>query len=171
MPKKWRNLCGDWLEKTQIPQDAASWAAELLSESELNIDNLLSVQNKESSDIYNSKKERNKELKKSLRIELSNYQELIDDIDLSPSNSCKVQLSVPSSLHYLMKAWATAEGRDLSSVAMQCLELGLREIRDKEAIPIAAIRKYNIACEKRMALAELTNLIDTLEENSNTSIY
>ena len=57
-------------------------------------------------------------------------------------------------LNYLLKVWAAAEGRDLSSVAFQCLETGLREMKSKGEIPIAAMKRYDDSCEKRIALAE-----------------
>ena len=56
-----------------------------------------------------------------------------------------------------MKTWAAAEGRDLSSVALQCLEIGLREMKGKGAIPSSAISRYELACEKRIALAEVND--------------
>ena len=57
-----------------------------------------------------------------------------------------------------MKAWAAAEGRDLSSVALQCLEIGLRAMKSKGSIPSAALRRYDVACERRIALAEVNNI-------------
>ncbi len=60
---------------------------------------------------------------------------------LNTPNSFKLKLSVPSNLNYLMKAWAAAEGRDLSSVALQCLEAGLREMKSKGALPSGSFKK------------------------------
>ena len=66
-------------------------------------------------------------------------------------------------LNYLLKVWAAAEGRDLSSVAFQCLETGLREMKSKGSLPAVAIDRYNSVCKKRIALAEITNLVDKYE--------
>ena len=81
-------------------------------------------------------------------IEITCKENQLDDLVLNTPNSYKLQLSVPSNLNYLMKAWAAAEGRDLSSVALQCMELGLREMKSKGAIPSSAIRRYDLSCEK-----------------------
>ena len=62
-----------------------------------------------------------------------------------------------------MKAWAAAEGRDLSSVALQCLESGLRTMKSKGSIPSVAIERYDVACQKRIALAEVNNVWEKYE--------
>ena len=68
-------------------------------------------------------------------------------------------------MNYLLKAWAAAEGRDLSSVALQCLENGLRSFKGMGAIPSAAIKRYDVACEKRIALAEINNAWEEYENS------
>ena len=78
-----------------------------------------------------------------------------------------MQISVPSNINYLLKVWAAAEGRDLSSVAFQCLETGLREIKSKGSIPSIATSRYDSACKKRIALAEVNNLLDKYESAQN----
>ena len=70
---------------------------------------------------------------------------------------------MPSNLTYLLKVWAAAEGRDLSSVAFQCLETGIMEMKSKGSIPAVAISRYNSACQKRIALAEVNNLLEKYE--------
>ena len=67
----------------------------------------------------------------------------------------------------MLKVWAAAEGRDLSSVAFQCLELGLREMKSKGSVPVVALKRYNNACEKRIALAEANNLLEKYESHQN----
>jgi len=62
-----------------------------------------------------------------------------------------------------MKVWAAAEGRDLSSVAFQCLETGIREMKSKGSIPLVAVNRYDSACQKRIALAEVNNLLEKYE--------
>ena len=69
-------------------------------------------------------------------------------------------------INYLMKAWAAAEGRDLSSVALQCLEIGLRAMKSRGSIPTAAIERYDIACKKRIALAEVNDIWDKYEASN-----
>jgi len=73
---------------------------------------------------------------------------------------------VPSNLNYLLKVWAAAEGRDLSSVAFQCLETGLREIKSKGSLPAVAIDRYDSVCKKRIALAEISNLVEKYESET-----
>jgi len=41
-----------------------------------------------------------------------------------------------------LNVWAAAEGRDLSSVAFQCLETGIREMKSKGSIPSVAVNRY-----------------------------
>ena len=66
-----------------------------------------------------------------------------------------------------MKVWAAAEGRDLSSVAFQCLETGIREMKSKGSIPSVAVNRYNSACQKRIELAEVNNLLEKFEIAQN----
>jgi len=102
-------------------------------------------------------------LKKKVKETISSKEISLDDITLNTSNSNKVQISVPSNLTYLMKVWAAAEGRDLSSVAFQCLETGIREMKSKGSIPSVAVNRYDSACQKRIALAEVNNLLEKYE--------
>ena len=106
-------------------------------------------------------------LKKKVKETISSKEISLDDIALNTSNSNKVQISVPSNLNYLLKVWAAAEGRDLSSVAFQCLETGLREMKSKGSIPSIAINRYDSACQKRIALAEVNNLLEKYEISQN----
>ena len=66
-----------------------------------------------------------------------------------------------------MKVCAAAEGRDLSSVAFQCLETGIREMKSKGSIPSVAVNRYDLACQKRIALAEVNNLLEKYEIAQN----
>ena len=95
-----------------------------------------------------------------MKSQLNSREIEIDEIALNAANSSKLQISVPSNLNYLMKVWAAAEGRDLASVALQCMEFGLREMKSKGTIPSMAVEKYQIACEKRILLAEINGRLD-----------
>ena len=95
-----------------------------------------------------------------IKLKIIEKENELDDLSLNTANSAKLQVSVPSSLNYLMKAWAAAEGRDLSSVALQCLEIGLRAMKSKGSIPSAAIERYDVACKKRIAFAYSYNRKD-----------
>ena len=109
-------------------------------------------------------------MKKKVKETISLKEISLDDIALNTSNSNKVQISVPSNLTYLLKVWAAAEGRDLSSVAFQCLETGLREMKCKGSIPSVAINRYDSACQKRIALAEVNNLLEKYELAQDLSL-
>ena len=106
-------------------------------------------------------------MKKKVKETISSKEISLDDIALNTSNSNKVQISVPSILTYLLKVWAAAEGRDLSSVAFQCLETGIMEMKSKGSIPSVAINRYDSACQKRIALAEVNNLLEKYEIAQN----
>tara|TARA_B100001248_G_scaffold33100_1_gene21295 strand:- start:48 stop:545 length:498 start_codon:yes stop_codon:yes gene_type:complete len=155
MPSNWSKIRDEWLERTAIAKDDAKWALEALINSE---DELFEIE----------KKVKNKEdaisqvkiLKKKVKETISSKEISLDNISLNNSNSNKVQISVPSNLTYLLKVWAAAEGRDLSSVAFQCLETGLREMKSKGSIPSVAVSRYDSACQKRIALAEVNNLLE-----------
>ena len=158
MPSNWSKLRDEWLNRTAIAKDDAKWALEALINSE---EELFEIE----------QKIRNKEdaisqvkiLKKKVKDTISSKETSLDDITLNTSNSNKVQISVPSNLTYLLKFWAAAECRDLSSVAFQCLETGLREMKSKGSIPAIAINRYDSACQKRIALAEVNNLLEKYE--------
>ena len=57
---------------------------------------------------------------------------------------------------------AAAEGRT-SSVVFQCLETGLWEMKSKGSIPSVAISRYDTACQKRIALAEVNYLLENMK--------
>ena len=158
MSKDWTYFREEWLKNTSLQEDDAKWALEALINSEKEFYEVESgIQNKEDVLI------KVKNLKKKVRDNISSKELSLDNIALSTSTSNKLQISVPSNLNYLLKVWAAAEGRDLSSVAFQCLETGLREMKSKGSLPAVAIDRYDSVCKKRIALAEITNLVDKYE--------
>ena len=158
MSKDWTNFREEWIKNTSLQEDDAKWALEALINSEKEFYEVDSgIQNKE--DFFLKVKN----LKKKVRDNISSKELSLDNIALSTSTSNKLQISVPSNLNYLLKVWAAAEGRDLSSVAFQCLETGLREIKSKGSLPSVAIDRYDSVCKKRIALAEISNLVDKYE--------
>ena len=46
-------------------------------------------------------------------------------------------------------------GQELTSVVLQCVELSVRQLKSNGAIPSAAIRQYESACEERLAVGGL----------------
>ena len=158
MQKSWSNLRDEWLRNTSIPEDDAKWALESIVNSETELFEIeRKIKNKEN--IFNEFRNLKKRVKENITFKEIN----LDDISLNTSNSNKLQISVPGNLNYLLKVWAAAEGRDLSSVAFQCLETGISEMKRKGSIPSVALSKYNFACEKRIALAEVNNLLEKYE--------
>ena len=158
MSKDWTYFREEWLKNTSLQETDAKWALEALINSEKEIYEVeRGIQKKE--EIFS--KVRN--LKKKVKENISFKELSLDDIALSTSTSNKLQISVPSNLNYLLKVWAAAEGRDLSSVAFQCLETGLREMKSKGSLPAIAIDRYDSVCKKRIALAEISNLVDKYE--------
>ena len=158
MSKDWTYFREEWLKNTSLQEDDAKWALEALINSEKEFYEVeTGIQNKEDVLI------KVKNLKKKVRDNISSKELSLDNIALSTSTSNKLQISVPSNLNYLLKVWAAAEGRDLSSVAFQCLETGLREMKSKGSLPAVAIDRYDSVCKKRIALAEITNLVDKYE--------
>ena len=123
MPKNWSYIRDEWLKSTTIAEDDAKWALEALINSE---GELFEIERKIKSNKDALGEVRS--LKKKVKETISSKEISLDDISLNTSNSNKVQISVPSNLNYLLKVWAAAEGRDLSSVAFQCLETGLRAV-------------------------------------------
>ena len=117
MPKNWSYIRDEWLKSTTIAEDDAKWALEALINSE---GELFEIERKFKSNEDALGEVRS--LKKKVKETISSKEISLDDISLNTSNSNKVQISVPSNLNYLLKIWAAAEGRDLSSVAFQCLE-------------------------------------------------
>ena len=158
MPSNWSKIRDEWLERTAVAKDDAKWALEALINSE---EELFEIEQK----IKNREAgiSQVKFLKKKVKETISSKEISLDDIALNTSNSNKVQISVPSILTYLLKVWAAAEGRDLSSVAFQCLETGIREMKRKGSIPSVTVNRYNSACQKRIALAEVNNLLEQYE--------
>ena len=158
MSKDWTYFREEWLKNTSLQEDDAKWALEALINSEKEFYEVDSgIQNKE--DVFLKVKN----LKKKVRDNISSKELSLDNIALSTSTSNKLQISVPSNLNYLLKVWAAAEGRDLSSVAFQCLETGLREMKSKGSLPAIAIDRYDSVCKKRIALAEIIKLVDEYE--------
>ena len=162
MPNNWSKLRDEWLKSTSIAEEDAKWALEVLINSE---EELFDIERK----FRNNEDATNqiRVLKKKVKDTISSKEISLDDIALNNSNSNKVQISVPSNLNYLLKVWAAAEGRDLSSVAFQCLETGIREMKSKGSIPSIAINRYDSACQKRIALAEINNLLEKYDINQN----
>ena len=70
-------------------------------------------------------------------------------------NQVKLTVSVPPSLHVLLRSWALCEGRELTSVVLQCVELSIRQLKSNGSIPSAAIRAYEGACDERLAIGGL----------------
>ena len=165
MPKNWSYIRDEWLKSTNVAEDDAKWALEALINRE---GELFDIERKfkNNEDVLVQVRS----LKKKVKETISSKETSLDDITLNTSNSNKVQISVPSNLNYLLKVWAAAEGRDLSSVAFQCLETGLREMKSKGSIPSVAINRYNSACQKRIALAEVNNLLEKYELAQNKKI-
>ena len=162
MSKNWSYFREEWLKGTSLKEEDAKWALEVLISSEKELFEIeRGFQNNE--DIFGKVKV----LRKKVRDNISQKETSLDDISLSASNSNKLQISVPSNVNYLLKVWAAAEGRDLSSVAFQCLETGLSEIKSKGSIPSIALTRYDSACQKRIALAEVNNLLDRYESAQN----
>ena len=162
MPKNWSYLRDEWLKSTTIAQDDAKWALEALINTE---EELFEIERKFKNNEDALGQVRN--LKKKVKETFSSKEISLDDIALNTSNSNKVQISVPSNLNYLLKVWAAAEGRDLSSVAFQCLETGIMEMKSKGSMPSVAINRYDSACQKRIALAEVNNLLEKYEIAQN----
>tara|TARA_Y100001968_G_scaffold88817_1_gene79875 strand:+ start:3324 stop:3851 length:528 start_codon:yes stop_codon:yes gene_type:complete len=165
MKKSWSKTKANWADKTALPGELSNWAIEAVDISEQEITNLENAIQEEgfSPGKINEIDNYLKQLRKNIRKELAVKENSLDDISLNSPNSYKLQVSVPSNLTYLLKTWAAAEGRDLSSVALQCLETGLREMKSNGSIPIAAIKRYEKNCEKRIALAEAKKLWETHE--------
>tara|TARA_B100000212_G_scaffold31352_1_gene20476 strand:+ start:1505 stop:1999 length:495 start_codon:yes stop_codon:yes gene_type:complete len=162
MVKDWSQIREEWLNRTSLKEEDAKWALEAIIDTEQDLFDIeRGLQNNE--DIFGKVKI----LKKKVRENLSLKEISLDNISLNASNSNKLQISVPSNINYLLKVWAAAEGRDLSSVAFQCLETGLREMKSKGSIPSIAISRYDSACKKRIALAEVNNLLDKYESSQN----
>ena len=91
---------------------------------------------------------------------LQSYSEVAEDAlamikAATRENQVKLTVSVPPSLHVLLRSWALCEGRELTSVVLQCVELSVRQLKSNGAIPSAAIRAYESACDERLAIGGL----------------
>ena len=171
MDNGWDEVKELWSRHTDLPKAISSWALGPIKNNE----DLIHQIEKEISNKADKAKvpiiqENLKVLKRNIKAGVSEKENSLDDLSLNSPNTYKLQVSVPSNLNYLMKAWAAAEGRDLSSIALQCLESGLREMKSKGAIPIAAIKRYDNACEKRIALAEVNEIWERHENELMKSI-
>ena len=166
MDTSWTSKRDAWLKQTSLESETSSWAAESINKSEeiiLDLEKGHNSSGKQQRSIEEAETEL-RLLRKTIKRSLTDKENELDELSLNTPNSYKLQLSVPSNLSYLMKAWAAAEGRDLSSVAMQCLETGLREMKRKGSIPEAAVKRYDASCEKRIALAEVNHIWETHEQ-------
>ncbi|KGG12576.1 MULTISPECIES: VHS domain-containing protein [Prochlorococcus] len=160
MERSWKKSKEEWLGSTILSKEISLWALAAVAEAEKEIYSLEASLETNEKDLAEKKA---KCLKRTIKNEFVKIENSLDDLSLSTPNSYKLQVSIPASLNYLMKAWAAAEGRDLSSVALQCLETGLRAIQSKGSIPSAAMKRYDIACERRIALAEINNALENYE--------
>ncbi|KGG15127.1 MULTISPECIES: VHS domain-containing protein [unclassified Prochlorococcus] len=168
MKKTWSDFRDQWIKTTSLPEETSLWAIESLNKNERAIYALESLDPKISTSELD---QQIKATRKTIKAGLIEKDNSLDDLSLNAANSSKLQVSVPSSLNYLMKVWAAAEGRDLSSVALQCLEIGLRAMKSKGSIPNVAIQRYDDACKKRIALAEVNSIweeYETLSAKNNT---
>ena len=112
MSNNWSSIRDEWLKSTAIEENDAKWALEALINSE---EELFEIERKFKNN--ENALDQVRGLKKKVKETISLKEISLDDIALNTSNSNKVQISVPSNLNYLLKVWAAAEGRDLSSVA------------------------------------------------------
>lgn len=79
------------------------------------------------------------------------------------TNLDKLQVSVAPALNTLLRAWAASEGREVTSVLLQAVEVGLRTLKTQGSIPSAAIEHYEQHCRARLALAEAKSAADAAE--------
>tara|TARA_Y100001968_G_scaffold194445_1_gene178363 strand:+ start:83 stop:595 length:513 start_codon:yes stop_codon:yes gene_type:complete len=167
--KNWRRIESEWLNETLISKDVSEWLLEKGGKSKLPID-----EKKDREDIKlstglnrnNSKRGLFTDIKKNIYLQESK----IDNLNHTSPTSYKLQVSIPVNINYLMKAWAAAEGRDLASVALQCLEIGIRESKGKGSIPLIALKLYENACEKRIAISEIKSKLDDFDETSEMGV-
>ncbi len=165
MASLWSEIKDYWLTNNVVSDEVSRWAIDVIDKNESDISKIEElVQSKAGLFEQKSIEELLKLIKKKIKTEIAIKEKDLDNVSLNPPNSYKLQVSIPANLNYLMKTWAAAEGRDLSSVALQCLEIGLTEMKSKGSIPFSALRRYDLACEKRIALAELNNAWEEHEE-------
>ena len=164
MDSGWKKAKESWSSHTDLSKEISTWALDPLINNEDLIEEIeKALTNKTQKNRSQIHEDNLKVLKRKIKIEVSKKENSLDNLSLNSPNTYKLQVSVPSNLNYLMKAWAAAEGRDLSSVALQCIESGLREMKSNGSIPIAALKRYDNACEKRIALAEVNEVWDRHE--------
>ena len=160
MSSGWKEAKDKWLEGTLLSEDLIQWALTAIQDDD---EKLISASFKKTNaeqepTTRKELDESQKDIRKNLKSNITSLENDLDDLSLNSPNSYKLQISIPSNLNYLLKAWAAADGRDLSGIALHCIEVGLREIKGKGGIPIAATKRYELSCEKRIALAEINNL-------------
>ena len=168
MSKSWDETKEQSFSEASLSTETFKWAIESIDKNKASIGVLENiVKNGISSDKTIQDIENHlKDIRRNIKNEIGLKENSLDNLSLNTPNSYKLQVSIPSNLNYLMKAWAAAEGRDLSSVALQCLEIGLREMKSKGSIPLAAVKRYDLACEKRIALAEANNAWEKHEDKN-----
>tara|TARA_Y100001968_G_C19266903_1_gene672173 strand:+ start:242 stop:760 length:519 start_codon:yes stop_codon:yes gene_type:complete len=167
MGQFWSEERDRWLRANSLLVENSKWAENAMERVEEDFE--LGRANKDTSKSKNVADkfhlDRLKEEKKKLKASITNLENELDDLTLNTPNSYKLQISIPSNLNYLLKAWAAADGRDLSGIALHCLEVGLREIKGNQGIPLPVIKRYELACEKRIALAELNNVCEKVNSS------
>ena len=65
-----------------------------------------------------------------------------------------------------MNKFLTHKVNNLTASATLAMAAKAREMKSKGCIPSAAIRRYEIACEKRIALAEVNDIWEKHEKSS-----
>ena len=165
--EQWAKEESDWQRETSVSKEVSMWAIQKTTEesreSRKPPKQAIAKENLLSNALINELNHERNYIKSNLHKQESK----LDNLSPVSPNSYKLQVSVPVNINYLIKAWAAAEGRDLASIALQCLEIGIRESRAKGVVPMSAIKLYENACEKRIALAELKNKWETFESKIN----
>jgi hypothetical protein len=67
----------------------------------------------------------------------------------------RIQITLPHSVYFLLKYWATAEERNLAALAGEMLDRGIRDMLRTNSIPDAAVEKYQKICKARLEIAEV----------------
>ena len=160
MVEKLSKTYGQWMKGLTFSEKVAHWVEGIIRS---NLDLIKQIESSSPPDLSEMKK-----LRKIIteNIEIKGIE--LDDLSMNPTSSYKLQISVPANINYLMKAWALAEGRDLSSVALQCLEIGLRQIKCNGGIPKSATERYETICEKMLLASEIKALWERSENNIKT---
>ena len=108
MTNRWQKSKDKWIKETSLSGELSSWAIESIDKHELAIEKFEETTQKEGR--IEEINELHKNLRKIIKKEIGVKESTLDDLSLSAPNSYKLQVSVPSNLNYLMKAWAAAEG-------------------------------------------------------------